>query len=85
MSLTVFPLFMPKSESLSLLFAYTLFFKEQLERFAHVTLNKQKGDHERFAQVAHDKRATGRDLLFLMSKLLFCSFAHKKRANRSKN
>ena len=39
---TAFPLFMPMSELLPLLFAPSLSFKEQLERFAHVTLYKEQ-------------------------------------------
>ena len=42
----------------------------------------QKSDRERFAQVAHDKRATGAIRSFSLSNH---SFAHKKWANRSKN
>ena len=38
MYLTVFPLFMPKSESLPLLFSHSLFFKEPHEWFALVAL-----------------------------------------------
>ena len=69
---------MPKSESL---FAYSLFFKDQLEQFAPVALDKS--NCERFAQAAHDKRETMSDSLrSLMTKYrqdsLFCSFAHKK-------
>ena len=76
---------MPKSESL---FAYSLFFKDQLEQFAPVALDKS--NCERFAQAAHDKRETMSDSLrSLMTKYrqdsLFCSFAHKKPENLSKN
>ena len=53
---------MPKSESL---FACSLFFKDQLEQFAPVALDKS--NCERFAQAAHDKISTGLTLL------LFCS------------
>ena len=41
MFLTVFLLFMPKSELLPSLFAYSIFFKEGLERFPHVALYKK--------------------------------------------
>ena len=41
MFLTAFPIFMPKSESLQLLFAPSLFFKERQELFALVTLYKK--------------------------------------------
>ena len=100
----VFPLFMPKSESLPSLFAQLLFFKELLWA-NHSGCSKQKSDRERFAPVALYKRATMSDSFrSLMTKdqpwaihsglswqksngseSLFCSFAHKKRANRSKN
>ena len=63
---------MPKSESL---FAYSLFFKDQLEQFAPVALDKS--NCERFAQAAHDKRETMSDslrsLMTGFTLLLFCS------------
>ena len=73
---TVFPLFMPKSES--------LFTKEQpwVNRSRH---SLQKSNHERVAQVAqvaHDKR-DGNDLLIFMSESLFR--LQKPRAICSKN
>ena len=55
--MTGFPLFMPKSELLRLLFAHCLFLKDHLEQFAPVAI--YKSNSEWFAQVAHDKRATG--------------------------
>ena len=61
---TAFPLFMPMSELLPLLFAPSLSFKEQLDRFTLVTLYK---------------RATVNYSLFFKSKSLFRFFAHKKR------
>ena len=63
-----FPLFMPNSELLASLLAHSLFFKEQLEQFALckratvsdlLRLLMTKEQWERFAQVAHDKTATG--------------------------
>ena len=45
---------MPKSKSLPLLLANLLFFKEW-----RASRSLQKSDRERFAQVAHDKRAKG--------------------------
>ena len=55
----VFPLFMPRSESLPSLFAHSLFFKElpEFEPFAPVAL--EKSDREQFSQVAYDKKAIG--------------------------
>ena len=41
MFLTVFPLFMPQSESLLSLFTHFLFFKERLERFSPVSFYKR--------------------------------------------
>ena len=74
MFLTVFPLFMPKSESLPSLFPHTLFFKEQFEWFAHIAHYKK--NCEQFAQVAHDKIATLSNLLrSLMTKEWWEQFA----------
>ena len=54
--LTVFFLSLPKSESLPLLFAHSLFFKERLERFTHSLFFKEQ--LEGFAPVALYKRTT---------------------------
>ena len=83
MFLTVFPLFMSKSKSFPSLFAHLLLFKERFEQFAPMAIYKRvTNDHERFAQVAHDKRATGEKCSFSP---VNCSFTHKKWANCSKN
>ena len=89
-----FPFFMPKSESLPSLFAHLLFFKERLEQFSPIALYKRatvsdllrslmkKEQRDRFAKVAHDKRATGAFCSFSQAN---CSYSHKKQANCSKN
>ena len=59
MFLTVFPLFMPKSESLPTLFKKELLSKEQRERFG---LGHQKRDREGITPIALYKRATVSDL-----------------------
>ena len=72
MFFTVFPPFLPKSESLPLLFAQSHFFKEGpwAKCSGRSGTNEQpwairsrcslkKSDSKRFAQVADDKRATG--------------------------
>ena len=78
----VFPLFMPRSESLPSLFAHSLFFKElpELKPFAPVAL--EKSDREQFSQAAYDKKAIGVIPSFSWANR---SFAHKKQVNRSKN
>ena len=75
MYLTVFPLFMPISELFPVLFAPSLFFKKRSEKFPQVAHYKkwpwascshrslQKSNCERYAQVAHDKRASVSDSL----------------------
>ena len=73
-----FPLFMPKKELLPLLFAHSLFFKEQLERFAPVTLKERPWV---ICSGAHDKRAMGAIHSFSWASR---SFAHRKRVNCSK-
>ena len=69
---TVFPLFMPKSESLQLLFAQSLFFKDQREWFTSVAIYK---------------RATVSNSLFFMSESLFCSQkrANRSKNRRAKS
>ena len=64
---------MPKSKSFLSLFTQLLFFKERKELLAFASL--QKSDHERFAPVAHDKRATG----------VICSFSRAKHSFAQKN
>ena len=93
MFLTVFPFFMPKSESLPSLFPHTLFFKEQLEWFAPVTHYKKKlwairsgrswqnSDLEQFTQVTHDKRVMGAICSFFLERI---TLSLTKRANCSK-
>ena len=76
----LFPLFMPKSKSFLSLFTQLLFFKERKELLALASL--QKSDHERFAPVAHDKRATGVIRSFSRAKH---SFAQKNERFAQKN
>ena len=74
--LTVFPLFNPKSEALTSLFAHLLFFKEPLEKFASVALYKRVNVSDLFRSLMtkSDRSAA----LFLTSKSLFRFFDHKK-------
>ena len=76
MFLTVFPLFIPKSEALPSLFAHLLFFKEPLEKFASVALYKRVNVSDLFRSLMtkSDRSAA----LFLTSKSLFRFFDHKK-------
>ena len=53
--------------------------KRNLDRIAPVS-TLQKSDLERFAPIALYKRGRQEHSLFFTSKLLFCSFAHKKGA-----
>ena len=71
-----FPPFYTRSESLPSLFARRAFLKSDI----HSLHSWKKSDHERFAPVAHDKRAMGAICSFSQVNL---SFAHKKQANRS--
>ena len=71
-----FPPFYTRSESLPSLFARRAFLKSDV----HSLRSWKKSDHERFAPVAHDKRAMGAICSFSQVNL---SFAHKKQANRS--
>ena len=97
MFLTVFPLFMPKSELLPSLFTHLLFFKERIERFDPITLYKIVMvsnllrlfmTKERLRAICSGRswqKSDGSDSLFFAIELIFHSFAHKKRVNRSQN
>ena len=78
-SLEIFWLFflfcMPDSESLLLLFAHSLFFKERLERFTPVMTKEWPGAIRSGRSL---QKSGGRDSLFFRSESLFCSLAHKK-------
>ena len=92
----IFPFF-PKNKSLPSLFAHLLFFKEGLERFAPIALNKRAivSDSLRSLMTkewpwairsGHSWQKSNRsDSLFFMRESLFRSFSHQKRAHCSKN
>ena len=93
---TAFPPFMTKSELQQPLFAPLLFFKEWREKFALVTLYKiETGSLLLQSLLTKEQpclirshcslqKSNGSDSLFSKSESLFRSFAHKKRAIRSK-
>ena len=58
-----FPLFIPKSESLLLLFAHLLFFKERLEQFSPVALYKRVTPRDSLKSLM----SYGSNLLFFIS------------------
>ena len=68
----LFPFFMPKSESLPSLFAQLLFFKEQWEQLALVTLDK-RATMSYLLSLLMTKKSDGSDLLIFTNESLFCS------------
>ena len=71
MFLTVFPLFMPKSNSLTMIIDRSLFFKERLGRFTPVALYKRATMSNSLRSLM--TKSNRSDSLFFMSEFLFRS------------